>query len=424
MRVLCRPDTMTGFRRRFTGAFVVLWLLVGAGPADAAAAENAGAGSGTTESRTETKSTTPPKPVTTNGLAASDLVNSVFDGPYHGSPNGLAWGGQAELRFAEDRQAGVSNPEWFSVGRVDGFAVAQLTKKLELTGRGAYDRGPEDFTLERAELGYHMKPSLQFHAGIFLAPLGETNLHHDSPPYEFAERSLVATQIVGVPYAELGAGVRGLTRGGKLSYEFDLVTGYDDGIINGSGGTHIPSGRNNYGDQNGIPALAGRIALHPSETSELGLGAQSGQYNQTTVDGVKVDGARYAHVIVGDGTTHIGSFHVFGEGAVALVDVPPDLSTPFASRQWGGSVEVTHTLFQPLFSGWKGSALTAGIRADAVDFDPSIQGDSRERLAASVSLRQLPLASFRLGWYYESRRDRFNNETPLAGITFTTASYF
>src|SRR5204863_5281588 len=119
--------------------------------------------------------------------------------------------------------------------------------------------------------------SMELHAGIFLAPLGATNLHHDAPPYEFAERSLVATQLVGVPYAELGAGVRGETRAGKLSYELDVVTGYDDGVVAGSGGTRIPSGRNNYGDQNGTPALAGRLALHPSAGSEIGLAAQSGK---------------------------------------------------------------------------------------------------------------------------------------------------
>src|SRR5262249_4107810 len=272
--------------------------------------------------------------------------------------------------------------EWFSVGRVDGFANAQLTRKLELTGRGAYDRGTEDFTLERAELGYHMKPSLELHAGIFLAPLGETNLHHDAPPYEFAERSLVATQLVGVPYAELGAGVRGLARAGKLSYELDLVTGYDDGIITGAGGTHIPSGRNNYGDQNGIPALAGRVALHPSDTSEFGLAAQSGQYNQTSIDGVTVDGARYVHLIVADGSTGLAGCRVFGEGAVALIDVPPGLGDLFASRQWGGSVEVTRTLFQPIFSGWKGSALTAGNRGGAGGFVTSRHGGSRRVVAA------------------------------------------
>jgi len=418
--------------RRLASAFVGLWFLVGASPADAVAAVSAGDGNGTTKTHAATAAKSAPAhgtkavatPTPVAAPEAPSIVDPIFNGPYHGAPTGLAWGGQVELRFAEDRQAGVSNPEWFSVGRVDGFVNAQLTRKLVLTGRGAYDRGTDDFTLERGELGYQAKPSLQLHAGIFLAPLGETNLQHDAPPYEFAERSLVATQLVGVPYAELGAGIRGLTRQGKLSYELDLVTGYDDGIITGSGGTRIPSGRNNYGDQNGIPALAGRVALHPSATSEVGLGAQSGQYNQTTVDGEKVDGARYVHLIVADGTTGLAGCRVFGEGAVALVDVPPGLGDLFASRQWGGSVEVTRTLFQPIFSGWKGSALTAGIRADAVDFDTSIQGDSRERVTASVSVRQLPLASFRLGWYYESRRDRFNNETPLAGITFTTASYF
>jgi hypothetical protein len=41
-----------------------------------------------------------------------------------------------------------------------------------------------------------------------------------------------------------------------------------------------------------------------------------------------------------------------------------------------------------------------------------------------LNLRSRPLAVTRFGWYYEIRRDRFNNATPLAGVTFTAATYF
>jgi hypothetical protein len=59
-----------------------------------------------------------------------------------------------------------------------------------------------------------------------------------------------------------------------------------------------------------------------------------------------------------------------------------------------------------------------------VDFDRSIQGDSRARLSASLNLHSRPLAVTRFGWYYEIKRDRFNNSTPFAGLTFTAATYF
>ena len=351
-----------------------------------------------------------------------------IDSPYHGSLDGLAYGGHGEVRFAEDRVAGVSDPEWFSFGRVSAFAMVRLNSRVDLVGDMAWDPGTDDFAVERAELSARFRGSMEAHAGIFLTPLGRTNLSHDAPRNEFDERSLVATQLVGVPNAQLGAGIRGLRQQGDrwvLSYEVDLVTGYDDGLIMDSpGGTRVPRGRNNYGDNNGLPALAGRVAVHPSPGAELGLAAQVGQYNQTQIGGVSVDGRRYVHVVVADATTRVAGFDVFGEGALALIDVPPGLEALFAQEQCGGSIEMVRTLREPLFGSWRLSRLTAAVRADAVDFDRSIAGDSRHRLSASLNFHRLPRAVTRFGWYYEIRRDRFNNDTPIAGVTFSAASYF
>ena len=350
------------------------------------------------------------------------------EGPYHGSLDRIAFGAYGELRFAEDRVRGVTDPEWFSVGRVGGFASARLNPRFEILLEGAWDQGPDDFALEQADLRYRLKRSMQLHAGVFLVPLGRTNLWHDGPAYEFAERSLPATQVVGVPNAQLGIGLRGV--GGKLhgwplTYELDVVTGYDDGLImDAAGGTRVPMGRNNYGDNNGVPALAARIAAHPSPTSEVGLAAQSGQYNKTVLGGVTIDHARYLHVLVADAASGFAGFNLFSEAAVALIDVPPGLEALYAQRQWGASVEMTRTLREPIFSGWTRSKLSGGLRADAVDLDPSVLGDSRTRLSASLNFRQVPLGVIRLGWYYEIARDRFNNSTPKAGFTVTTAAYF
>jgi hypothetical protein len=132
-----------------------------------------------------------------------------FDAPYHGKSNGLAYGGNMELRFAGDRVRGVTNPEWFSVGSAGGFLLAQIHSGVRFLWEGAWDRGADDFTMESAYLDVQLKGSMHAHAGIFLAPLGITNLHHDAPLDEFDEQSLVATQLIGVPNAELGVGVYG-----------------------------------------------------------------------------------------------------------------------------------------------------------------------------------------------------------------------
>ena len=347
--------------------------------------------------------------------------------PYHGSLDNITWGGHGELRFGYDVTAGVSDPSWFSVGRVNGFMEAKLSSKVRIRGQAAYDHVPDDFTLECAELTAHLGRAHEAHAGIFLVPLGRTNLSHDAPAYEFWERSLVATQILGVPNAQLGVGMSGTgswSRTTPLKYEVDLVTGFDDGVImDASGGTRIPAGRNNYSDQNGIPAAVARFAIQPGR-GEVGVAIQSGPYNRTRVGGAEIDGTRWVHVLTADGIAHAMGLELATEAAAALIDIPPGLEGLYAGRQWGASLEATRTLRAPLFHAWRGTSLSGGLRAETVDFDAGLPGDSRTRVAASLNVRPQPTSILRFGWYYEWKRDRFDNLTPLAGLTLTAASYF
>ena len=417
-------------------------VLIGTASLAAAGAAPAESGSGAasqpkpavTAHPKSTTQTPPPSrsgPLTPTTEAPVDKQDNPWNdraGAYHGDLDRLAWGAQGELRFAGDRVRGVTDPEWFSVGRVGGFLSLHPVKQIELLGEGAWDQGTNDFSMEQLEARLLVGKSLQLHGGIFLVPLGRTNLSHEAPIYEFAERSLPATQIVGVPNPQAGLGVRGMMgkiHGWPLSWEADAVTGYNDGLImDAAGGTRVPAGRNNYGDNNGVPAVVGRLALHPSPSGEIGIAAQSGQYNQTVLDGVTVDNPRYVHVMVADYTGTLGGFGLFSEGAMAIIDVPPGLETIYAERQWGASLELTRRLLEPVRANWYRTKLSGGLRLDAVDLDRAIQGDSRSRISASLNFHRVPIGVVRLGWYYELARDRFNNPTPKAGLTVTTAAYF
>ena len=360
-------------------------------------------------------------------LAEQATADVVPDVPRHGS-GAIAFGGHAALRFAEDRIAGISNPDWASVLRVAGFAAARPHPRLLLDATVAHDRPTDDLTVESARVLFRARPALWAHAGVLPLPLGRANLERDAPRGEFAERSLVATEMIGVPSSQLGAGVRGfsnLRTGSVLSWELDLVTGYDDGLVDDSpDGTRIPRGRSGGGDNNGLPALAGRVALAPRHNTELGLAAIAGPYNRTTVDGVRVDRSRGMSLVVADGRSSFAGFGLAGEAAIAWVDVAETLDGVFAERQWGGSAEVWRVLLDPAWRSWPRAAVSAAIRADAVDFDRAIPGDSRSRLAASLNLRVRPLGVIRGGWHYEIRRDRFDNPQPAAGASLVLASYF
>lgn len=418
-------------RKRVVGVgLVVVWALVSWATASAEttpAAPNKSKAAPPARAAAGSSSSSAREPATIL-VPVDERAFSPDAAPYHGSPDGIAWGGHGELRFGYDLAAGVSDPSWFHVGRANGFFLAKLGSRFRLGGQASYDRTPDDFTLERAELIARLGTRREVHAGIFLVPLGRTNLDHDAPQYEFGERSLVATEILGVPNAELGVGMRGAgswSRMTPFTYELDLVTGFDDGIVmDAAGGTRLPAGRNNYGDQNGIPALSARFAIQPSVDTEIGLSAQSGPYNQTKVDGVKVDQTRFVHVFAADAVARAMGVSWALEGAGAMVDVSPSLETLYAERQWGASLEATRNLRAPLFGAWHGTSLSGGLRAEKVDFDTRIAGDSRTRVGASLNIRPHPYAIVRLGWYYEWARDRFDNLTPMAGLTLTAASYF
>ena len=45
-------------------------------------------------------------------------------------------------------------------------------------------------------------------------------------------------------------------------------------------------------------------------------------------------------------------------------------------------------------------------------------------MPALLNLRQAAWGVLRAGWYYEFRRDRFDNLKPAAGLAFSLATYF
>jgi hypothetical protein len=347
--------------------------------------------------------------------------------PHHGKMDRIAFGGEAAVRFGHDRVAGVSNPDWFSMTRVSAFAVARILPRVQVLTEASWDKVTDDLVVERAQIDLRIRERLIAHAGILLPPLGRSNREHDAPHGQFTEPSLVASELVGVPSPQVGLGVRGIGRTRTslvLSYELDLVTGYDGGLIDDSpDGTRLPRGRNGFGDNNGAWALTGRVAAHSGRDTELGLGALGGSYNSTELGGVTVDESRFVYVAVADGLVKLFGLSLKGESGLALVDVPPGLAGLFAEQQWAGSLEAARNLREPLWRRWSSPAIALALRADAVDFDRAIPGDSRSRLAASLNLRPSLWAVFRMGWYYEIRRDRFNNDVPAAGAALSVASY-
>jgi len=189
-------------------------------------------------------------------------------------------------------------------------------------------------------------------------------------------------------------------------------------------GTRVPAGRSGFARDGHLPALVGRATWHTRPDRWFGFSAYGGQYNRTTLFGTSVDRARYLGIATGEGAATLRHFDFSTELALVALDVPPGLADLFASVQSGGALEVRRTLRDPLVRAWHHTSLEAAVRAEAVDFDTAVMGDSRERVSVAMNLRQQPRAVFRLGFYHEWRRDRFNNLVPAAGATFGAGAYF
>lgn len=350
------------------------------------------------------------------------------EGPFHGSPQGVTYGGNAEIRFGHDRVAGVSKPDWLSFPRISAFAATRVSPSVSVFGEAAYDHGVDELTLEQVSLEVQIGRSLYAHGGVILLPLLRANFEREAPLREFSEPSMVAEELVGVPSSQMGVGLRRVGSSGKgaaWSYEIDFVAGYDGGLVDEAPlGTRIAEGRNATGDNNGLPSLAARVAYRTGPSTEFGLGVTGGPYNTTEIEGVKVDQSRMLYLFAGDAVTTLGRFRVTAQAAMASIDVPPSLVGIYAESQWGASLEISNPLFAPVLHSWKNSSLTAALRLDAVDFDRDVAGDSKSRLSANLNLRPAERGVVRGGWYYQIRRDRFDNQIPSAGLAASLAIFF
>lgn len=356
------------------------------------------------------------------------LIGPRFDTPHRGRFETLAFGGHAELRAADDRVAGVSNPDWMSVPRISGFATLRVHPRIVLAGEATFDRVTDDLVLERALVKARAGRNWYAHAGVLQPPLGRVNTDHDAPENEFDRLSYVATELIGVPNPQLGIGVYGmrLPRGGApWTWELDLVSGYDEGVVTEAPhGTRLPMGRNNFGTNSGSWGFAGRLAMHPAPETEVGVSAFAGAYQAVQIDGVSIDPSSAIGLLIADARGRVFGLRLSAEAAAATIDVAEGLEGLYAERQWAASVEVARTLREPVIPSWRNTALGAALRGDAVDYDAGIAGDSKVRISATLNLRQLPRSVLRSGWYYEFQRDRFDNLKPAAGLAFSLATYF
>ena len=364
--------------------------------------------------------------------------DGIYARPFIGAVSMASIGGYVEGNtnyFVED---GVGEGFSMELRRFNIFLFSQISQRVRFLSELEFEHGTEEIALETALVDLQVRPELAIRAGIILPPLGYFNQNHDSPRWDFVERPLVSTDIIPSTLSEVGGGVYGRVGLGGLilSYDAYLTNGLTDAVVgNELGRTDIASGKSEEilaEDNNGSPAVSGRVALRGSSLGELGLSYYGGYYNAFRVEGTDVDERRWLGIAALDFGGSVGPADVRGEFAYASVDVPPGMAELFGDAQWGGHVDVTLPVWRPRIAGYQGAVVAASLRLERVDYNVGTFtstgdaiGDEVTAVVPGISFRPSAGTVFRANYRYHWIRDFVGNPTNrMAGFQLGFATYF
>jgi hypothetical protein len=366
------------------------------------------------------------------------VQGGIYQRPFIFSAGRTAVGGYVEANGSWFRTDGVSEGPSFEVRRFNIFLYSGVGRRLKFTSELEFEHGTEEIALETALVDFLITPSLVVRAGVLLPPIGAFNVNHDGPRYEFVERPLVSTEIIPSTLSEAGIGVHGrlAPRGFALSYDLYLSNGLGSGIIlNDQGKTHLPSGKGEglvAEDENGSPALSGRIAARSQNLGEIGFSHYRGVYNRFKVDGISVDTRRWVSLTALDVETAVGPVAMRGEAALANVDLPADLAGFQGDRQWGFYFDAVVPVWRPTIRGLESPVVNAGVRIDRADFNlgdfegtGQVRGDDQTALTVALSFRPVNGTVFRFNYRNDWITDLAGNPAVRrAGVLLGVATYF
>ena len=353
----------------------------------------------------------------------------VYDKPYQTRLLGrTAIGGYAEAHARWKQTDGLKDEAGFEAKRFNLFASTRVSDFVRLGAELEFEDGGKEIKLEYAAIDFLVHPLFNLRGGMILSPLGRFNLSHDSPLNEFTDRPLVSEGVLGVALSEPGFGALGqvgVGRRGRVTYELYATNGFHDGLItNAEEGTRIPLGRGNFEDNNGTPAVVGRLAMSPDVGHEFGISGHHGAYNVFNLEGTPVDERRDVSILVADAETRLLGVQLSGEIAMARIDVSPGLRGIYATKQHGWYFEGVREFGRGLLRTMPESAFAVKARWDYVDFDADLQGRSAAQVTFGANFRPTQESVLKFDFVRGRGRDEFNNRADHAFVLVSLATYF
>ncbi len=368
----------------------------------------------------------------------TSVQDAVYARPFIGSAANTAIGGYVEGNtnyFVED---GISDGFSMELRRFNIFLFSSISSRVRLISELEFEHGTEEIALETALIDVRIDPALVLRGGILLPPIGSFNQNHDAPVWEFVDRPIVSTEIIPSTLSEIGFGVYGQWFRGPLALTYDLyvTNGLGDGVVvNSVGRTHIPSGRHEgifEEDNNGSPALTGRLAVLRRGVAEVGASFYTGYYNTFKAEGERIDEPRRLTLLALDFEAAVFAADLRGEMALAQIDVQDDLAELFGERQWGAHLDVVLPVWRPRIAMYDDAVLNAVLRLEAADFNVgSFQStgdhifDQIYAVVSGISFRPSPDTVFRANYRRHWYRDFVGNDAVhTGGIQVGFATYF
>ncbi len=379
--------------------------------------------------------------------ASSDSVpnpfqrGGIYDRPYILNLGGkTAIGGYADFNSDYIRAQGISEGFSFEQRRFNIFFYSGISEHVKLTAELEFEHGTEEIKLETALVDVLFATPVNVRAGVLLSPIGRFNIAHDSPRYNVIDRPLVSTQIIPATLSEAGAGFFGafyVTPFDRFTYEIYAVNGLQDGVVLGDGaGTRIPAGRSEEAfaeDNNGSPAIVGRLGYNPRFGGEFGISHYSGRYNTYAAEGASLDEPRAVRLWALDAEYRWKRLLLRGEAALANIDTPQDqVDNDFlAEKQRGFYLEGNYTVLRRPLLGMREAALVLFARYDDIDlnvgsFDKTGEdlGAVTRRLTTGVAFRPTNETVLRLSYWRQWDYDAFNNLANSMNVQLGVATYF
>ncbi|MDT8368317.1 MAG: hypothetical protein RQ745_03860 [Longimicrobiales bacterium] len=378
-----------------------------------------------------------------SGVGAQETPASAQEGiyarPFIGAESSASFGGYAEANSKWFSDEGVEDGLSFEMRRFNLFFFASLSDRLRFISELEFEDGTEEITLETALVDFRISSALVLRAGVILPPIGFLNQNHDSPRWDWVERPLVTTAIIPSTLSEPGVGAYGrfdFSPTWALTWDAYLTNGLGAGVVGGSeeGRTDLAAGKSDEifsEDNNGSPAVSGRLALIRPGRGEFGVSYYGGAYNDFRVEGEEVAPRRRVDLAALDLGLTLGRVELRGEAARAWIDIPPGMAELFGSRQWGGHLDIVVPFWTGELDGSE-ARLSAGLRVERVDFnDGSFSstgrsiGDEVTVLSPGIAFRPRPGSVLRINYRYEWVEDFVGNDpAQVAGIQVGIATYF